>query len=368
MPIPVARRRPGQRRHKKNEKTALPYVHAQDGNSKSGNRLGDNFNERLTREGQSIAAAPSRATPSGTSIWDRDFEDEFADDLKHESARSAIRRALWYSQAAETSITHVAFVGGIEEVAFLPCSSPDFFSFVSMQFSASAEPLYIRAQNELRVDVRVRAEGAAVFSKTLARFLGLAFAPPAWALVVFAAGQAAYTLAKFAVFGNFCGGCKILDLFAKVAKTIAKEIPKKNVEKVGVDGRKHEVNERQETQVQGKVGCSVSKGTWSNDSAGDIDDAHYKYKERSGNSVGDREASDRDGRDRNTTRQGTASLETRCEKEKRGEMKRIRRVGEMAMGPKEERRISRTSRDHSSHPGPVEFAEQPVIREEQPVN
>ncbi|KAH8984425.1 Rft-1-domain-containing protein [Lactarius akahatsu] len=45
----------------------------------------------------------------------------------------------------------------------------------------AAEPLYIRAQNELRVDVRVRAEGAAVFSKTLATFLGLAFAPPAWA-------------------------------------------------------------------------------------------------------------------------------------------------------------------------------------------
>ncbi|KAH9032835.1 Rft-1-domain-containing protein [Lactarius hengduanensis] len=42
----------------------------------------------------------------------------------------------------------------------------------------AAAPLYIRAQNELRVDVRVRAEGAAVFSKTLATFLGLAFAPP----------------------------------------------------------------------------------------------------------------------------------------------------------------------------------------------
>ncbi|KAH9022327.1 Rft protein-domain-containing protein [Lactarius pseudohatsudake] len=59
----------------------------------------------------------------------------------------------------------------------------------------AAEPLYIRAQNELRVDVRVRAEGAAVFSKTLATFLGLAFAPPAWALVAFAAGQAAYAIA-----------------------------------------------------------------------------------------------------------------------------------------------------------------------------
>ncbi|KAI0000293.1 Rft protein-domain-containing protein [Russula vinacea] len=47
----------------------------------------------------------------------------------------------------------------------------------------AAEPLYIRAQNELRMDVRVRAEGAAVFLKTLA----------------------AYALATFAVFWNFGG-------------------------------------------------------------------------------------------------------------------------------------------------------------------
>ena len=69
----------------------------------------------------------------------------------------------------------------------------------------AAEPLYICAQNELRVDVRVRAEGAAVFSKTLATFIGLAFTPPEWALVAFAAGQAAYALATFVVFWNFCG-------------------------------------------------------------------------------------------------------------------------------------------------------------------
>ena len=69
----------------------------------------------------------------------------------------------------------------------------------------AAEPLYIRAQNELRMDVRVRAEGAAVFLKTLATFFGLAFASSEWALVAFAAGQAAYALATFAVFWNFGG-------------------------------------------------------------------------------------------------------------------------------------------------------------------
>ena len=89
-------------------------------------------------------------------------------------------------------------------------AQPHFHLSVSIYAFAAAlelasEPLYIRAQNELRVDVRVRAEGAAVFSKTLVTFLGLAFAPPAWALLAFAAGQAAYALATFAVFWNFCG-------------------------------------------------------------------------------------------------------------------------------------------------------------------
>jgi hypothetical protein len=69
----------------------------------------------------------------------------------------------------------------------------------------AAEPLYIRAQNELRVDVRVRAEDVAVLLKTLATFLGLAFASPEWALFAFAAGQAAYSIATFTVFWNFCG-------------------------------------------------------------------------------------------------------------------------------------------------------------------
>ncbi|KAH9979915.1 Rft protein-domain-containing protein [Lactifluus volemus] len=69
----------------------------------------------------------------------------------------------------------------------------------------AAEPLYIRAQNELRVDVRVRAEGLAVLFKTLVTFCGLAFASPEWALMAFAAGQAAYALATFAVFWNFGG-------------------------------------------------------------------------------------------------------------------------------------------------------------------
>ncbi|GJE98980.1 oligosaccharide translocation protein RFT1 [Phanerochaete sordida] len=57
-----------------------------------------------------------------------------------------------------------------------------------------SEPLYIRAQNELRFDVRVRTEGSAVLMKTLVTFLALVSLSPDWALVAFAAGQAAYGL------------------------------------------------------------------------------------------------------------------------------------------------------------------------------
>ncbi|KAH9161064.1 hypothetical protein EDB89DRAFT_1914109 [Lactarius sanguifluus] len=48
----------------------------------------------------------------------------------------------------------------------------------------------------------------------------------------------------------------------------------------GVQGRKHKVNARQKTQVTSKVGESVRKGAWPNDSTGDIDDAHYEYNRK----------------------------------------------------------------------------------------
>ncbi|KAH9028889.1 hypothetical protein EDB85DRAFT_2254597 [Lactarius pseudohatsudake] len=66
----------------------------------------------------------------------------------------------------------------------------------------------------------------------------------------------------------------------KVRATIAKKGPRveKRKSKVRrVDGCKREA----ETRVAVKVGASVNRGAWTNDSAEDIDDAHYKYKERS---------------------------------------------------------------------------------------
>lgn len=63
-----------------------------------------------------------------------------------------------------------------------------------------SEPLYIRAQNELRFDIRVRTEGTAVLMKTAVTFLVLVLSSPNWALVAFAAGQAAYGLTMLSGF------------------------------------------------------------------------------------------------------------------------------------------------------------------------
>lgn len=63
-----------------------------------------------------------------------------------------------------------------------------------------SEPLYIRAQNELRLNVRVRTEGLAVFAKTAVAFVILVTIPAEWALVAFAAGQAAYGVSMLAGF------------------------------------------------------------------------------------------------------------------------------------------------------------------------
>lgn len=75
---------------------------------------------------------------------------------------------------------------------------------VAAFFELLSEPLYIRAQNELRFDVRVKAEGTAVISKTLVTFLVLAFASSEWALFAFAAGQAAYGLSMLVIFFRNC--------------------------------------------------------------------------------------------------------------------------------------------------------------------
>ncbi|KAI0064107.1 Rft-1-domain-containing protein [Artomyces pyxidatus] len=81
-----------------------------------------------------------------------------------------------------------------------------------------AEPLYVRAQSDLRFDVRVRAEGSAVFAKTLVTFLVLARGPPEWALFAFAAGQLAYGGATLVAFWHVYGGVGVYGLRRSVVE------------------------------------------------------------------------------------------------------------------------------------------------------
>ncbi|EED81798.1 predicted protein, partial [Postia placenta Mad-698-R] len=79
-------------------------------------------------------------------------------------------------------------------------SQSHFYASVTLYAMAAAlellsEPLYIRAQNDVRVDLRVKAEGIAVILKTLVTFVILVIGSANVALLAFAAGQAAYSLA-----------------------------------------------------------------------------------------------------------------------------------------------------------------------------
>ncbi|KAH9947634.1 Rft-1-domain-containing protein [Amylocystis lapponica] len=60
-----------------------------------------------------------------------------------------------------------------------------------------SEPLYIRAQNDLRFDLRIKAEGTAVVLKTVVTFVILFVGTTDLALVAFALGQATYGLTIF---------------------------------------------------------------------------------------------------------------------------------------------------------------------------
>lgn len=63
-----------------------------------------------------------------------------------------------------------------------------------------AEPLYIRAISELKVNARVRAEACAVVAKALGSFALLTLCDKEWSLVAFAGGQVAYGAAVLGVF------------------------------------------------------------------------------------------------------------------------------------------------------------------------
>jgi oligosaccharide translocation protein RFT1 len=139
--------------------------------------------------------------------------------LSREGVRNALLRSTPGKESSQQLISNTALLpvmfgvpaAFIFSIVYIITSSaqtrgqPHFVVSVVLYAAAASiellsEPLYIRAQNDLRFDIRVRAEGAAVFMKTSTTFLVLAFGRPEWALLGFAAGQAAYGLATLGTF------------------------------------------------------------------------------------------------------------------------------------------------------------------------
>lgn len=73
---------------------------------------------------------------------------------------------------------------------------------VAAVIELAAEPLYIRAQNELQFGLRVTSEGIGVILRTLTTVAVLLRAPAQWNLLAFALGQLAYALSISAVYWN----------------------------------------------------------------------------------------------------------------------------------------------------------------------
>jgi oligosaccharide translocation protein RFT1 len=68
-----------------------------------------------------------------------------------------------------------------------------------------SEPFYLRAISELKLNVRVRAEGAAAVAKTMTCVMLLVVSNSEWSLVAFASGQVAYGATVLLVFAKEYG-------------------------------------------------------------------------------------------------------------------------------------------------------------------
>lgn len=120
-----------------------------------------------------------------------------------------------YPQLA-TNISTVPFLAGIplsiglaffysftanEEASSQPHFHIAIFIYVLAAIvELSAEPLYIRAQNDVLISARVQSEGLGVILRTFATVGLLLGAGSDWNLVAFAAGQLAYALTVLAVY------------------------------------------------------------------------------------------------------------------------------------------------------------------------
>lgn len=95
---------------------------------------------------------------------------------------------LYYKQANEETSSQPNFISAIA------------FYVVAAIIELAAEPLYIRAQNELRFGLRVTSEGTGVILRTLTTVAILLVAPTQWNLLAFALGQLSYALSIFIVY------------------------------------------------------------------------------------------------------------------------------------------------------------------------
>lgn len=177
----------------------------------------------LSREGVRNAllraTSSSSTTPSGKNEVSSDVKkNQKKNTGKSTQSSSSQPASPPHSNALVTNISFLPILLGIpitilttyfyiDTSSFDTSSQPHFrlsvfvYAFAAF-FELLSEPLYIRAQNDLRFDVRVRAEGSAVVLKTFTTVLVLALGKEEWALLAFALGQAAYGFTTLVAFGQ----------------------------------------------------------------------------------------------------------------------------------------------------------------------
>lgn len=137
-------------------------------------------------------------------------------------SREGVRNALLRVPRDEAGTPKVANVSALPVVLGAPLAlfitlvyrtiaseatraQPHFDLAVSLYATAAlvdllSEPLHNRAQSQMRFDLRVKAEGTAIISRSVFTVAALALTGETWSLVAFAGGQLAYACTVFAVY------------------------------------------------------------------------------------------------------------------------------------------------------------------------
>ncbi|KAG9029969.1 Oligosaccharide translocation protein rft1 [Tulasnella sp. JGI-2019a] len=141
--------------------------------------------------------------------------------LSREGIRNALLRApdTSHTSASSQSITNISLLptilgmpitaicaAGYVHASSQSTNSQPHFTISVVLYALAAmlellsEPLYIRAQNEMKFGVRVKAEGTAVIIKAVSTLLVLLLAGQDWALAAFAMGQMVYSIVILSAF------------------------------------------------------------------------------------------------------------------------------------------------------------------------